>query len=121
MHAVDVSPVAIDLARELAAQAGVAERCHFAVADLDDGLPAGPTVDVVLCHLFRDARLDGAVIDRLRPGGLLAVAALSEVGAGPGNHRVPPGELVDAFATAVDVVEAGEAAGVAWLIGRRRE
>jgi SAM-dependent methyltransferase len=115
---VDVSQVAIELACELARRTGLGGRCRFDVADLDDGLPAGDPVDVVVCHFFRDARLDAAIIDRLAPGGLLAIAACSEVDVGPGRFRSPPGELVRAFAD-LDVIESGEAAGSAWLLGRR--
>ena len=75
----DVSAVAIGQARELARHSGIDERCRFDVVDLDDGLPDGPPVDVILCHKFRDPRLDQAFIERLAPGGLLATAAL------PGN------------------------------------
>lgn len=117
--AVDVSPVAIEAARGLARRAGVAHRCRFEVADLDDGLPPGPPVDVVLCHRFRDRRLDATIVDRLRPGGVLAIAVLSEVGATPGPYRARPGELLDAFA-GLDVIDAGERDGEAWLLGRRR-
>ncbi|OBB56781.1 SAM-dependent methyltransferase [Mycobacterium sp. 852013-51886_SCH5428379] len=115
---VDVSPVALAQAAELARSAGVAARCRFSVVDLDDGMPPGPAVDVVLCHLFRDALLDDQIIARLAPGGLLAVAALSEVGATPGPYRVRPGELRRAFA-ALDLVADGEGDGVAWLLACR--
>ncbi|ORW91036.1 SAM-dependent methyltransferase [Mycobacterium sp. IEC1808] len=115
--ACDVSPVAIEQARELARLAGVADRCRFDVFDLDDGLPAGPAVDVVLCHNFRDRRLDEAIIERLAPGGLLAIAALSEVGAAPGPFRATPGELLAAFA-GLELVDAGEGDGHAWLVAR---
>ena len=116
--AVDVSSVAIAHAEDLVRRAGLAARCHFVVADLDDGLPPGPPVDVVVCNLFRDARLDDAIVERLAPGGLLAIAVLSEVGAAPGRFRARPGELLDAFG-ALDVIDAGEEDGVAWLLGRR--
>jgi methyltransferase family protein len=53
---VDVSPVAIELARQLAERSGVAARCRFDVFDLDAGLPDGESVDLVLCYLFRDSR-----------------------------------------------------------------
>lgn len=120
VHGVDVSAVAVAQARDLAADAGVAGRCRFDVADLDGGLPPGPPIDVLLCHLFRDPRLDAALGDRLAPGGLLAVAALSEVGAGPGRFRARPGELPAAF-PGLTVIAAGEGDGVAWLLARRPE
>jgi SAM-dependent methyltransferase len=48
----DISPVAVRQARELAQRSGVGDRCRFDVADFDDGLPAGPPVDVIVCHKF---------------------------------------------------------------------
>ena len=115
---VDVSPVAVELARELADRNGVADRCTFDVVDLDGGLPEGPPVDVVLCSGFRDARLDRAIVERLAPGGLLAMAVLSEVDVGPGAYRARPGELRAAFVD-LEVLVEGEGAGQAWLLGRR--
>ena len=115
---IDVSPVAIELARELARLSGVADRCRFEVHDLDYGLPDGPQVDLVFCHLFRDMRLDQAIIDRTARGGMVAVATLSEVDAGPGRFRAPPGELHEAFGS-LEVLAEGEADGIAWLIGRK--
>ncbi|MEZ0352212.1 class I SAM-dependent methyltransferase [Mycobacterium sp. pR1184] len=114
---IDVSAVAVGQARELARHSGIEERCRFDVVDLDDGLPDGPPVDVIVCHRFRDRRLDQALIDRLAPGGLLATAALSEVGAEPGPFRAAPGELAVAFAQ-LHVIAAGEGQGQAWLLGR---
>lgn len=115
---VDVSSVAIACARDLAARNGLEQRCRFETVDLDDGLPAGPAADVIVCHKFRDRRLDTAIVDRLAPGGLLAISALSEVGARPGPFRVTAGELTRVFA-ALDVIAASEADGVAWLLARR--
>jgi hypothetical protein len=115
---VDVSPVGIALARSLTALYGLQDRCRFDVFDLDDGLPPGPLVDLLLCHLFWDPRLDGAMIERLAPGGMLAVAVLSEVGAGPGEFRARPGELRDAFGT-LETVDEGERDGIAWILARR--
>jgi SAM-dependent methyltransferase len=117
---VDVSGVAIGQAREAARIAGVGDRCRFDLVDLDDGLPAGSPADVVLCLKFRDRRLDGAIIGRLAPGGLLAIAALSEVGAAPGPFRAAPGELLAAFAELEPIAD-GEGDGQAWLLARRRE
>nr|WP_090339740.1 class I SAM-dependent methyltransferase [Mycolicibacterium malmesburyense]CRL68266.1 thiopurine S-methyltransferase (tpmt) superfamily protein [Mycolicibacterium malmesburyense] len=114
----DISATAVDQARELAARAGVGERCRFDVVDLDDGLPDGPPVDVVICHRFRDSRLDRPIIDRLAPGGLLAISALSVVGAAPGRFRVQPGELTTAYAQ-LEVIASGEGDGEAWLVARK--
>ncbi|OBF67966.1 SAM-dependent methyltransferase [Mycobacterium sp. 852002-51971_SCH5477799-a] len=114
----DVSPVAICHARELAQCAGVGDRCRFDVVDLDGGLPAGAPVEVIVCCKFRDPRLDRAIIERLSPGGLLAVTALSEVGASPGAFRVAAGELPAAFA-GLDLIDADEGGGQAWLLARR--
>ena len=115
---VDVSPVAVELARELAGRSGVADRCRFEVWDLDNGLPPGPSVDLVVCHMFREPRLDQALVERLAPGGLLAIASLSEVGGEPGRFRAWPGELREAFG-GVKVIAEDEGEGVAWLLGRK--
>lgn len=114
----DVSPVAVGHARDLAGRSGVGDRCRFDVADLDDGLPEGTPVDVILCHRFRDRRLDPAIRARLKPGGLLAVVALSEVGATAGPHRAAPGELTAAFGD-LELLDSGEGDGLAWLLARR--
>lgn len=116
----DVSPVAIGLARDLVEASGVAERCRFMVWDLDDGLPPGDPVDLLLCYLFRDPRLDSAVVERLAPGGLLAVVVLSEVDAAPGRFRARAGELRDAFGH-LDVLDEGEGDGVARILARRSQ
>lgn len=113
----DVSPVAVGLARDLAQRCGVGDRCRFDVVDLDDGLPEGPPVDVVLCHFFRDPRLDRAIIERLAPGGLLAIAVCSEVDVGPGPFRAAPGELRAAFSELAVVAEA-EQGGEAWILAQ---
>jgi SAM-dependent methyltransferase len=114
---VDVSAVAIDRACDLALRCGVERRTRFEVTDLDDGLPPGPPADVIVCHRFRDRRLDRPILARLVPGGLLAVTALSEVGASPGPFRAVRGELTEAFG-GLDILVAGEADGHAWLLGR---
>ena len=87
---VDVSPVAIGLAAELAVRSGVADRCRFEVWDLDDGLPPGSAVDLVVCHMYRESRHDQELIERLAPGGLIAIASLSEVGGESGRFRRGP-------------------------------
>lgn len=54
---------------------------------------------------------------RLAPGGLLAIAVLSEVGAAAGPFRAGCGQLRAAFA-GLDVIAAGEGQGQAWLLAR---
>lgn len=114
----DISPLALAKARRLAAATGVGERCRFEAVDLDQGLPPGPLADVVLCHMFRDDRLDRPFVDRLAPGGLVAVASRSQVGSGPGPYRAAPGELRRAF-DALEVIAHGEGEGKAWLLARK--
>lgn len=114
---VDVSPVAVTQAEQLAVRHGVGQRCRFDVADLDDGLPDGPPVDVVVCHRFRDPRLYRALRTRLAPGGLLAICVLSEVGAEPGRFRASAGELRAHFGD-LQVIAGREGAGEAWLLAR---
>jgi SAM-dependent methyltransferase len=120
VHAVDVSPVAIELARELAERSGFADRCKFEVRDLDGGLPDTPPVALLLCQCFRDPRLDRALVARLAPGGLLAMVVLSEVGGEPGRFRAKPGELREAFHD-LDILASAEADGIAWIVARQRE
>lgn len=114
---VDVSAVAVDLARHLISEYDFSDRCRFEVADLDDGIPDGPAADVILCYWFHHPRLDEQILDRLAPGGLLAITVQSEVGVGPGEFRAPPGELREAFGQ-LEVLDEGEADGTAWLLGR---
>lgn len=114
----DVSAVAITQARELSERCGVASLCRFERVDLDDGLPAGPRVNVVICNRFRDRRLDRAIVARLIDGGLLAISALSEVGAEPGRFRAKAGELRRAF-NDLDMIAEREGDGEAWLLARR--
>jgi hypothetical protein len=80
-------------------------------------------VDLVLCYLFRDRRLDRGMVERLVPGGLLALAVRSEVDAEPeqfpdGSRRARPGELRDAFAH-LELLDEGESNGMAWILARR--
>jgi hypothetical protein len=58
------------------------------------------------------------MVDRLKPGGMLATGVLSEVDAGPGRFRAKPGELRATFGSLEILVE-GEGDGMAWLIGRK--
>ncbi len=93
------------------------------VHDLDAGLPtAASDVDVIVCQRFRGTALYGSLVEALRPGGLVVLTVLSQVGAAtPGQFHAPSGELTDAFsALDVDVILHSEADGQASIVARRR-
>jgi len=112
-----VSSVAVDVATAAARRLDLADRCRFVVADLDDGLPDTPPVDLIMCHRFRNPTLYEPMVARLAVGGVLAIAVLSEVGSAPGRFRAVPGELREAFGDRLDVLVDSEGAGTAVLIG----
>jgi SAM-dependent methyltransferase len=116
--AVDISPVAIELAKDLATRHGVQEHCRFEITDLDGGLPPTEPAALIACHLFRNPALDRPIIERLAPGGRLAIAVLSEVGSTAGRFRAHAGELEDAFSE-LCILSSGEADGYAWLFAER--
>jgi SAM-dependent methyltransferase len=119
VDAVDVAPTGLSAGARLAARSGVADRVRWIAHDLDGGLPAscpGP-YDVVVCQLFRDPARYPELAALLAPGGLLCVTVLSEVGAGPGPFRAPPGELRAAF-PGLDVLLHREGDGEAALLAR---
>lgn len=114
----DISPVAIEMARKFASAYPFGGRCSFEVWDLDRGLPPGEPVELIFCHMFRPKALYEAMIGRVRPGGLLAIAALSEVGGQSGAYRCKPGELRGAFGH-LDILDEGEGDGVARILVRK--
>ncbi len=71
-----------------------------------------------MCHLFWDPHLAPDIVDRLRTDGILAIVALSEVGARPGRFRAAAGELPAAFDD-LEVLAHREAAGHARLVARK--
>jgi SAM-dependent methyltransferase len=122
--ALDVSPVAIGLLIRAADRAGLGERVHAGVADLDDGLPDDlGRFEVVLCQRFRQPSLYGPLVDHVADGGIAALTVLSEVGLddAPGPFHAPEGELLTlADRPDVDVIDHTEHAGLASLVLRRR-
>lgn len=118
----DVSPVAVAMAGDLAGRLGVAGRARFVTHDLDGGLPAeaaGP-YQLVVCQRFRDPRLYGPLQARLAPGGVVVVTVLSAAGhkGRPGRFHAPPGELLEAFGR-LEVLYAREGGGEATVVARR--
>ncbi|MDN5920605.1 MAG: methyltransferase domain-containing protein [Pseudonocardia sp.] len=122
VDAVDVSATGLAGGAELAERHGVGERIRWVRADLDGGLPAGRDpdggYDVVVCQRFREPALYPPLAAALRPGGLLAVTVLSEVGDEGGRFRAAPGELLAAFGD-LDVLDHVEGDGEASLLARR--
>lgn len=121
VDAVDVSGQALAAGAGMAQRTGVADRVRWWRHDLDGGLPAGceGPFDLVVCQRFRDPALYPALIARLRPGGLLVVSVLSEVGEDPGPYRARPGELLAAF-DELEVLAQHEGGGEASLVARSR-
>ncbi|RZT86160.1 methyltransferase family protein [Pseudonocardia sediminis] len=93
------------------------------VPGTEDGRPGtedgGPGYDLVVCQRFREPSLYPVLAAALRPGGLLVVTVLSEVGDSGGRFRAGPGELLAAFG-GLDVVDHLERDGEASLLARRR-
>lgn len=116
---IDVSPVAVEMARSFASAYSYGDRCSFEVWDVDDGLPPGKPVDLLFCHMFRPVGLYGEMIERVAPGGVVAVAALSEVGGKTGPYRCEPGELRLAFG-GLEILDEGEGDGVVRILARKR-
>lgn len=122
--AVDVSPVAIDMARRYVSAIGVGDSCAFAVADLDLGIPlGGRRFDLAFSYLYWEPHLTQQLVELTTAGGLVAVCHVSEADVGPGEWRIPAGDLHQAFKDAenFEVLDAREEDGVARLLGRRIE
>lgn len=118
---VDFSHTAVERARRLAAEAGVADRTEFVVGDvLTDAAPAGEYDAVVVAYLHLPAdqrrRALGHAAGRLAPGGLLVVVGhdtsnLTEGVGGPQDASV--------LFTPEEVVEDVKAAlGESWVVDK---
>jgi SAM-dependent methyltransferase len=126
VSALDVSPVAVDLAARSAAQHGFA--VDAAVWDTDEGLPADLNgLAMIVCQRYRASDLYLDFVQRLRPGGVLILTVLSAVGldATAGPFHAPAGELTNAYrwgATAgtIAVLVDDEHDGQASIVVRRR-
>lgn len=122
--ALDVSAVAIDRLVAAAATHGVVDRIDARTIDLDQGLPADLIdLDLIVCQRFRDRALYGAMVDRLRPGGLAVITVLSSVGAEqPGRFHAPAGELAEAFGADErdEILHQFEGDGLAHVVVRHR-
>lgn len=98
--AVDVSPVAIDMARAAASQRGL--EVDWVVADLDSDPLPGDGYDLVTVVRYRNPRLWSRLADAIAPDGWILVEhhlRTHRDAAGPGTDefRLAPGELLGAF------------------------
>lgn len=121
VDAVDVSAAGLDGGADLAGRDGVGDRIRWLRADLDGGLPAelrDGGYDLVVCQRFREPALYPALAATVRPGGMLIVTVLSEVGDEGGRFRAGRGELLAAFG-GLEVVDHVERNGEASLLARR--
>lgn len=118
----DVSEVGLDLLRQGAAEAGLAERVQPRQVDLDGvALPEG-VYDLVLATYFLDRRLLPSLPRALKPGGLLYLETLLSTPQKPGrpDFYLQPGELRGAFPELSELFyEESEAEGWAALLAQR--
>jgi SAM-dependent methyltransferase len=104
VDAVDVSPVGLRLAEQLASHVEC-QTVSWIAADLDEFTPQIETYDLVLVFRFLDrSRLPGLIVRALRPGGLLVYETFSRAQmARHDNHlrsadfTLAPGELPRLF------------------------
>lgn len=99
---VDISPVALQVAREQAALHGVTQNVTFQVVDLDEWSPPVAAFDLVIVFRFLDRRLFEPIRDAVRPGGLAYYCtrhqgALDRYPEANEAYLLRPGELADAF------------------------
>lgn len=121
--AVDISPVGLDALRGAATEHGVI--LDTMVGDLSHRLPTeldNSVFDLIVCQRYRAPELYPCLVSALRPGGLLVITVLSEVGhtGGPSKFRAPPRELIETFTKfpQLEVVDWTEGNGVSTLVAR---
>ncbi len=79
-HGIDIDPQALTASHENAIKNGVAARLTLGYPEV-----AGPVADVVVANILAGplVELAGAILDRLKPGGALALSGLLAEQAGP--------------------------------------
>jgi len=101
---IDISPVALAMARAEAVNQDLSNRLQFEAVDLDRWQLPALSYDLICIFRFLDRRLFPAVVAGLRPGGLL-FCATRHVGLlqrSPEANKaflLKRGELVEAFAS----------------------
>ena len=87
----DISPVALDFARQEAELRGFGRRVRFTEVDLDDSPLPAESFDLVCVTRFLDRRLLPEIGSIITSGGLLLYATRHR-GAGPSLHRGSSGK-----------------------------
>lgn len=125
VDAVDISRVALEHARQMAAQADVA--VNFIQADLDEWSPSTDTYDLVIGFRFLNRRSWPRLQAALRPGGWLIyqtfnLRKLTPDSDFPPEYLLDIGELARTFA-GWDILETGDDGGPShdqsWILCRK--
>ena len=103
MLGIDISPVALAMARNEAAKQGLSDRVQFEATDLDHWQISTLSFDLICIFRFLDRRLFSSIRSGLRPGGLLFystrhVGLLQRCPRANNSYLLKRGELADAFA-----------------------
>jgi tellurite methyltransferase len=125
VDAVDISSVALEQARQAAAQAG--DTVNFVHADLDTWSPPVETYALVIGFRFLNRKLLPRLKAALRPGGWLVyqtfnLCRLTPDSDFPPEHLLQIGELARTFA-GWDIIESGDGGGPSrdqsWIVCRK--
>ncbi|MBI1788913.1 MAG: class I SAM-dependent methyltransferase [Acidobacteria bacterium] len=106
--AVDSSPVALDLLRQRAVQAGVTVDARLADLERDEFVIAPESFDLICDIRYLQRDLFPRIQAGLRPGGMV----VAEILLGAGRFHMSPGELRGCFQD-LDILRYDEASGVA--------
>ncbi len=94
---VDISPVAINKARQLARESDV--RIETVVSSMNKYNPAPGSFDAIICYYYVDKDIHAKFMEWLRPGGLLFYEAYTkrQKGRGDSSYQLEEGEVLGLF------------------------
>ncbi len=94
---VDISPVAIQKAKQLARESNV--RIETVLSSMDKYNPAPGSFDVIICYYYVDKEIHAKFMEWLRPGGLLFYEAYTkrQSGRGDSSYHLEEGEVLGLF------------------------
>lgn len=102
VHGVDISPVAVNIARERAVESGLENFLQFDEVDLNSWVMPPNAYELIIVFRFLDRQLFPYIIKGLRPGGLLLYATrhvgiLNRDPAANPDFLLNAGELTSSF------------------------